>query len=222
MQAYLTQLLADLKAAESRERPTKPDYKILYPDHPAADPQYGGELDHIIEWEMGVGYGAERLFGIPKIAFPPADKLDTDQIDSLCKAILNLWTAYRIMLTYPKEGNKTVLYQYLVEEWGDGNFPLMPENGICGKETCDYNPEDCIWKAQCTCRIMFEEMEKNKNIIKPEETPEQKAHYEKGLKHHPNGGISWVNPDLLDENGNFDPSKLDNLGFPDDDDDAPF
>jgi hypothetical protein len=209
MQAYLTQLLADLKAAESRERPTKPDYKILYPDHPAADPQYEGALDHIIEWEMGIGYGAERLFGIPKIAFPPAEKLDKTQIADLCDAILGLWTAYRILLTYPKEGNKTVLYTYLVQEWGEGNFPLMPENGICGKETCDYNPEGCIWGEQCTCKD-FEAW------VMPEQTPEEKAHWEKGRQ----AGGGWVNPDFLDENGNFDSSKLDNMCFPDEDEEA--
>jgi hypothetical protein len=220
MQAYITQLLADLKAAESRERPTKPDYKILYPDHPAADPQYEGELDHIIEWEMGIGYTAEALFGIPTAAFPPADKLTAEDIFNICDAILALWAAYNITVTFPDDCDDTVLYQYLVEEWDTGNFPLLDKYSHCGKETCHYDPEDCRWKAQCTCRVMFEEMEHNERAMKAEQTPEEKAHYEKGLKHHPNGGISWVNPDLLDENGNFDPSKLGNMRFPDEDDEA--
>jgi hypothetical protein len=209
MQAYINQLLADIKAAETRDRPTKPDYKILYPEHPAADPQYGGELDHIIEWEMGVGYGAEALFGIPKIAFPPSEKLDKTQIADLCEAILNLWSAYRILLTYPDDGDKAVLYAYLITEWGGGNFPLMPENGICGKETCDYNPDGCIWGEQCTCKD-FEAWEM------PEQTPEEKAYWEKGLQ--PGGG--WINPEFLDENGNFDSSKLQDFHFSDEEDEG--
>jgi hypothetical protein len=38
-------------------------------------------------------------------------------------------------------------------------------------------------------------------------TPEEEAEWKKGLQ--PGGG--WTNPKLLDENGNFDPSKLDDF-----------
>ncbi len=151
MQTYIPQLLYDLEAAKEYERPTEPDYKILYPDHPAADPQYEGELDHIIAWEKGKRYSAEALFGIPHAAFPPAKQLVEGQIIDLNAAILSLWRFYRIELSYPENGNPTVLYNYLVQEWGEGKFPLMPENGICCKETCDYNPEVCIWGEACTC-----------------------------------------------------------------------
>ena len=48
-------------------------------------------------------------------------------------------------------------------------------------------------------------------------TPEEEAWWEKGKQ--PGGG--WVNPDYLDENGNFDSSKLGDM-FPDDDEDLPF
>jgi hypothetical protein len=218
MQTYITQLLADLKAAESRERPTKPDYKILYPDHPAADPQYEGELDHIIEWEMGIVYKPAELFGIEAEAFPPAEKLTETEIESLIDGILSLWAAYNITVDFPENGDPTVLYNWLLNKWTtggeDGGFPLMDEYGHYGMETCHYDPTDCIWGEACTCTDFDDDWEM------PEQTPEEKAHYEKGLKHHPNGGISWVNPDLLDENGNFDPSKLGNMRFPDAGDEA--
>ena len=208
MQAYITQLLADLKAAETKDRPAKPDYKILYPDHPAADPKYEGMLDHIIEWEMGISYTAETLFGISPDAFPPAEKLEAAHISAICEGILSLWEAYNTSVDFPDGCNDTLLYQYLVSEWRKGEFALLEEGAYCSKDTCDYNAELCRWGDLCTCKDLEDKWDDM-----PEQTPEQKAHYEKGLRHLPNGGVSWVNPDLLDENGNFDSSKFPDLPF---------
>jgi hypothetical protein len=219
MQTYINQLLADLEAAKTRQRPEQPDYGVLYPNHPAADPQYDGELDYIIGWEMGNRYMPAELFGIPPEAFPASERLTSEQIVSLCDAILSLWESYHILVSFPEKADAAVLYKWLVNEWKTGGeneegFPLMEEGGHWHLETCHYDPTDCIWGEACTCKDYETE-------IIPEQTPEEKAAWEKGLRHHPNGGISWVNPDFLDENGNFDPSKLEGL-FPNEDDDMPF
>ncbi|MEY4927589.1 MAG: hypothetical protein RI894_2025 [Bacteroidota bacterium] len=212
MQTYLTQLLADLKAAETGERPTKPDYKILYPEHPAADPQYKGRLDYIIEWEMGIVYKPAALFGIAAEAFPPAEKLAADQIESLIDAILSLWYSYNITVNFPENADSTVLYNWLLNKWAtggeNGGFPLMDEDGHYGMETCHYGTENCIWGEACTCKDLEDDWDDMPEQTPEEKEPEEKEDYEKGLKHHPNGAISWINPELLDENGNFDPAKL--------------
>ena len=46
MKKYIEQLLADLAAATHNLPPT-PNYKVLYPDHPAHD--FG--LEYIVAWE---------------------------------------------------------------------------------------------------------------------------------------------------------------------------
>lgn len=43
MKNYIEQLLTDMKKAE-QNLPSRPNYKVLYPDHPAHD--YG--LEHIV------------------------------------------------------------------------------------------------------------------------------------------------------------------------------
>jgi len=53
MQSYLTHLLQDLKAAQNNQ-PEKPDYKVLYQNHPTNAPECEGHLDHLIEWELGL------------------------------------------------------------------------------------------------------------------------------------------------------------------------
>jgi len=47
--------------------------------------------------------------------------------------------------------------------------------------------------------------------------PVDEEWWQKGVQQHPDGSTSWINPDLLDEDGNF-------KGFPkrDDSDELPF
>lgn len=82
MQTYITQLLADLKAAQNNT-PAKVGYKLLYPDHPANDPIYGGVMDYMVKWERVPEWTFDKLFGISHEAFPPVEQLSQEQITLL-------------------------------------------------------------------------------------------------------------------------------------------
>lgn len=208
MQSYLNQLLEDLANAKSKVPPPK-DYALLYPEHPAADPQYDGELDYIIAWEMGEEYQMSELFEIESSAFPPAEQLTAEQAEALCEAILDLWAAFNIHADFPENIPPKLLYKALRNKWEGEPIGYVPE-GTMHLEFCHYEPEECPWGMElCACKDLVEEWKNNPVQL----TPEQEAHWQKGNK--ANG--AWINPDLLDENGNFDPSKLTNI----DDDDTP-
>lgn len=199
MQAYLNHLLEDLANAKSKVPPPK-DYSLLYPEHPAADPQYDGDLDYIIALEMGEEYPMSELFEIERSALPPAEQLTDDQAETLCEAILDLWAAFNICADFPENIPPKLLYKVLRNRWHGQPVSYIPE-GTLHLEFCHYEPTECPWGMElCTCKdIQFEHIPM---------TEEEEAYFEKGLQ--PNGR-GWVNPDLLDENGNFDPSKLANL-----------
>ncbi|PSJ75852.1 hypothetical protein C7N43_16695 [Sphingobacteriales bacterium UPWRP_1] len=213
MQPYINQLLQDLNAAQNNLPPPK-DYALLYPNHPAADPQYDGELNYIIEWEMGDEQPMEDLFGISADALPPVELLTDEQAGSLCDAILNLWQAFNILADYPHKVPIKLLYQALRNYWIEKPVSYTSA-GHLHLEFCHYKPEECPWGLEyCTCKDLAEEWKKNPVQL----TPEEEAYWEKGLQ--PDGG--WVNPDLLDENGNFDPDKLKSFGENDEAESLPF
>lgn len=211
MQKYVTQLLADLEAAKAN-RPPKPDVRALYPNHPALD--FG--LDYIAEWECAPRMPMTELFGIDPIVFPDADRLTKEQLSELIEGIFDLWEFYNFDACISDEVPYHLVYTAFVKKWREGYVSYVSE-GVTHLEFCDYEPNNCPWGLEfCNCKEFEDD---DMDMDKYKMTPEQEAEHNKGLKHHQNGGISWINPKLLDENGNFDPKKLDKLS---DDDNLPF
>lgn len=211
MEKYITQLIADLTAAIDNERPNKPDYSLLYPDHPANDPSYEGALDYMLDWEFGASYEMKELFGIDANAFPPADKLDETQMNGLITAILNLWYAYHINYAHPDPCESTTLYTMLVKQWREEKVQYVAD-GMITIESCDYDTTQCVWGEYCDCK-KYDEAPAATDIT--EHIDDER--WSKGMRQHPNGGITWINPSLLDENGDFDSSKLEGFSFDGDD-----
>jgi hypothetical protein len=196
MQNYISQLLTDMKAAE-QNLPTNVDYSLLHPEHPAAD--YG--LNFLVEYEMSPRHSMDDLFGIKAEQLPPDDKLTDEQVKQLTDAILELWAAYNIVADFPEVVPLRTLYNVLKDYWTNETTQYVSEGRI-HLEFCHYVPEECPWGSDyCTCKEFANEDAK-------EFTPIDDAVWQKGIVRNDAGGFSWVNPELLDENGNFDPSKL--------------
>ena len=147
MKKYVSQLLTDLKAAESKIPPT-PNYKELYPDHPAHD--YG--LEHIVAWECTPFQTMSELFGIESDAFPPDDKLTDRQVSVLAKGIMALWLAFGTDVDIPKKTPKRKLYSVLIDAWRNEPMQYIPnDGGFSTFEFCNLDPETCKWGAYCGC-----------------------------------------------------------------------
>jgi hypothetical protein len=198
MEKYVNQLLGDLESAKGN-RPPKPNVRVLYPDHPALD--YG--LDYIAEWECSPQIPMNELFGLDAEIFPDASRLNTTQIEQLVEAILDLWAFYNFGTYIPDGTPMDLVYKALIDKWKNDPISYVSE-GTVTLEFCGYEPDLCPWGMEhCTCKEFDDDFDMDKYKM----TPEQEAEWQKGVQ--PNG--SWVNPKLLDENGNFDPSKLDDF-----------
>lgn len=192
MKKYIEQLLNDLEAAK-KKKPAKPNIKALYPDHPALD--YG--LDYIAEWEMAPQVLMAELFGIAANQFPPAEKLTGKQMVLLVDKILELWFVFNFDTIIPDGVPIEIVYSAIIKRWKEEPVTYISE-GHCTLEFCYYVVKKCPWGIDyCTCKDIEEEY---KNF-KP--TPVDKDWWQKGVQHHPGGGTSWINPDLLDEDGNL-------------------
>lgn len=168
MQKYLTQLLNDLIDAGNHP-PEKMDYKLLYPDHPAADPEYEGVMDYMIEWEYAPEWKMDDLFGIEVERFPPADKLTEEQMTELVSYIIELWGDFNIQPHIPDTNPPSkVVYKVLLEYWKNKTVQYISE-GWLHIEFCNYDETNCPWGYDyCTCKeIGITEKENNNNAPPP-------------------------------------------------------
>jgi hypothetical protein len=152
MQTYITQLLSDLEASQNNQ-PEKVDYKLLYPNHPAASPEYEGYMDYMIEWEKAPRWRFDDLFGIKSEVFPPVDKLTVEQMTALTDGILQLWASFNIgaVILDDKIPVETV-YRVLVNYWKTETVRYVSE-GTLNIEFCHYDENDCPWGYDfCTCK----------------------------------------------------------------------
>jgi hypothetical protein len=150
MEKYITQLLSDLKTAQSNQ-PEKVDYKLLYPDHPAARPEYNDILGYLIDFEHAPEVKMDDLFGIKSDAFPPVEKLTTTQIKALIENILELWGSFNIAADLNKAPVELV-YKILINYWKTETVQYISE-GTVHLEFCHYDVNDCQWGSEyCSCK----------------------------------------------------------------------
>jgi len=160
MQQYLNQLLADLKAAQTKQ-PEKPDYKVLYPDHQANDPIYDGMMDYMIEWDNAPEWKMDDLFEIKSEVFPPVEKLTTEQVTKLIDGILELWAHFNIDAVIPDDKIPVeIVYKELVNSWKTETIQYISE-GTLHLEFCHYDENNCPWGYEyCSCKdIEIEDMD---------------------------------------------------------------
>lgn len=152
MKKYLNQLLSDLEAAKTKQ-PKKMDYKLLYPDHPATDPQYGGVMDYMIEWENAPEWEMDKLFGVKAEAFPPVEQLTEEETETLVVGILELWASFNIVMDLLDDGIPIkLIYKLLVNYWKTETVQYVSE-GTLHLESCHYNINTCPWGIEyCSCK----------------------------------------------------------------------
>lgn len=169
MEQYLNQLLEDLAEAQNIEI-SYPDYKALYPDHPAAS--YG--FDHIIGWELAPETPMAKVFGIANEAFPPEDRLTEQQARRLNEAILACWAAHQIFADLPEEvPSQRVVYRELRKAWHHKGIKLIKE-GQTHLEFCHYEVESCPWgEDYCRCNDFEDWTQSDSKPTRPNIAPKQ-------------------------------------------------
>ena len=156
MKKYIEQLLADLAAA-TQNLPPKPNYKVLYPDHPAHD--FG--LEYIVAWECTPFQPMTELFGIAANAFPSEDKLTDEQVEKVVDAILLVWHTYNNEVIIPEDVPNRLLYTVLVHAWGNKRTQFVPlDMGRITVDCCTSEIESCPWGEFCSCIELAAELNK--------------------------------------------------------------
>lgn len=149
MKNYINQLLDDLKKAE-QNIPPKPDYKLLYPDHPAHD----FDLEHMVAWECTPEQPMQELFGIAPEAFPPPERLTRTQMKSLNQGIIDLWAAFSIDVDIPRKATILQCYKVFTKAWEEDGIQYFPPEmgGFSSMGFCNSDVESCKWEKFCSCK----------------------------------------------------------------------
>lgn len=146
MENYIHQLLEDLEKQYNME-PTSPDYRLLYPRYS----DLPDEIAYIAEWEMARPTPVEELFNIPAHRFPPAEKLNQEQMERIITGILDLWEAWRITTSIPAGVPIEITYKFLIQFWKEESITFVSEGHI-HMDLCDYDIFNCPWsKEYCEC-----------------------------------------------------------------------
>lgn len=149
MQRYLSQLLAELKAAHDMQPPPL-DYRLLYPEY-AHVPD---EIAYVVEWEQAPEQSLEELFDIPADAFPPEEKLSEEQMAQLVEAILELWAAWRMHAEMPEGAPPRLCYRVLTDFWRNDKICYSSE-GASILNLCNCNIPTCLWGEEfCECQYL--------------------------------------------------------------------
>lgn len=132
MQNYINQLIEILQEAHDN-RPTPSLLEL---------PEEMECLRDIIELEKSMEKNEqtmENIFGVPRIYFPPENKLTDEQILQVKDEIVKLWRVFHYEPDF-REGEFDIRQQYsmLIEKWND-HVPLFRgTNGTWHLEMYDY------------------------------------------------------------------------------------
>ena len=125
MERYISQLLADLEAAQKKE---VPPFRL-------------DKNDDIVRTSM------ERFSGLEKNSFPPVEMLTQKQLQDLVDAIFALLDANHYHINLPKRLPLEITYQKLLEKWTDKIHYVKA--GLYGLDFCPDEPATCELREWC-------------------------------------------------------------------------
>ena len=141
MHRYIEQLIEDMK--DIIDSVEKKDSVI---DHDAAN-----HFDDVEKFIDGPFYPLGEILGMEKVALPPIEKLNREQIHEIYPVLLDLLEAYNFIPEFPRNVDIALKYHLIREKW-DEEFVHI-ESGVSHIEFCNYDSENCPFGKQCDCDV---------------------------------------------------------------------
>ncbi|MFN0217122.1 MAG: hypothetical protein ACKVT2_22930 [Saprospiraceae bacterium] len=145
MQNYVRQLAADIRSA-ARPEAYEPTQKLLstsIEDHFAEVEAW--LADELPQERIG------QILGLEAIQFPPAKRLNRNQLRKLCEAFEQTMQTYNVSFDFPKRLPWKTRYKLLVGKLEDS--VMICEDGFITVEFCEYDPSECPFGSRyCSCK----------------------------------------------------------------------
>lgn len=141
MQTYITQLIEDLHASIDRAAHT-----VNQPEESFDD--YIADVERYLHEEATETI--HEIIGISEDYFPPADRLNKDQLNGVCIALLDCLGAWNMCIDMPEKLPITLAYTLLVSALK--KKIVLTNSGVMHMELCDYDSDDCPFGLEyCRC-----------------------------------------------------------------------
>lgn len=129
-------------------------------------------LEDLIDLEMSLDEEEktmENIFGVPKLYFPPENRLTDEQIKRVIEGIIELWRVFNYEPVF-RAGEFTAREQYtkLVEQWEETHPLFRGTNGTWYIEMYDYMTN---WDEQKGCYVEDEDWEINIDELSLDDPP---------------------------------------------------
>ena len=139
MDTYIKHLIEDIRSAH-RPKEEEPLKEETFEDHIRDVERFiSGDAEHTLTYHCGLKYEA----------FPPADRLNDDQMTTISKALDDLLESWNAHADIPEEVPAKMRYQLMV---GLLNTPFtFMSYGYTGFDFCTGDPEGCELGKYCRC-----------------------------------------------------------------------
>ena len=147
MDAYISHLLSDIRDAEHPDVPPPNYFYLDSSDDDSGDPERWPEADPLYTF----GY----YCGLSRELFPPADRLNSPQMELLCAAFSKMMFTWNLDTDFPDDVPLAKKYQWLVSL-------LDIKTDVCNNdlttcELCNDDPPSCPMGEYCTCKDLFQD-----------------------------------------------------------------
>jgi len=160
MQAYIDQLLEDIRNAQREESPAEENI-------PSRAKSFEDDFEEIERWmEHEPSQTFSYYCGLEKVQFPPAERLTIKQMRQINKAFEYLLFTWNLGADIPKKIPVARRYTFLVSVLDEKTDIVSSGQMIFDFCTCD--PGSCPFEEHCACKdFEFDKHDKKKDSPTP-------------------------------------------------------
>lgn len=139
MQRYIEQLIEDMnEIIDSNEK------KSAVIENDDAEP-----FDDVEKFIDGPFYPLGEILGLEKVALPPIERLNREQIHEIYPVLIDLLEVFNFIPEFPRNVDIALKYHLIREKWEE-EFAKI-DSGTSHIEFCNYDSANCPFGKQCDC-----------------------------------------------------------------------
>ncbi len=147
MQHYLHYLLSDIQAAHKSDSEVKSSLPKTFEEHMEEVERYiSGESQQPLSYYTG----------LKKEVFPPADRLDSNEINLVMDAFVTMLKTWNASIDFPEKMPLSERYEFLRNKVVEVDFTPVNSGQVYFDFCSGYAP-GCDWESYCNCLEYWEE-----------------------------------------------------------------
>ncbi|HLS31085.1 MAG TPA: hypothetical protein VK021_09535 [Flavobacteriaceae bacterium] len=141
MQQYIDYLLSDIQAAHKTETDVESSFPKTFEE----------EMEDIERYISGEGERPLSYYTkLKKEVFPPADRLNTNEINMVLDAFITMLKTWNASIDFPEKMSLEERYEFLRNKVVEVEFTPIQFGDIHFDFCSGYAP-DCPWQSYCNC-----------------------------------------------------------------------